>query len=432
MRILILLLGFFLILVFSRIKMNRIERTVIICILLFFINVLLLSTFNWYGIYEVSSYTYLLWIINIFMFSLGFCIKKNKEKENGCKNSDDNIDKIINSTTFVILGVIIIIGLIYYKIRFDNIVKGLKTVEEIRMIKFKNLFNSGVEYIIYEYFITTFTNIYTIFFAILLVDKKIKNKVFFMSIIIILLYIMIGYGRKILFDILIYIIMYSIIKSNGVIKLNFKYLIKLFVIGFMIFSIAIIATAVRLGVKLNNHKFILNNVVSEQIKQNYLYFVGGFRLLDQYIGEFDNNYTLGRMTLGGVDDIVGIPFLALNYDYKPINTEVGKKLQKNILIGNNTYMNAFYTCVMNFYSDFGILGVIIIPLVYGVILKRVINKAAYNKNLYDILIFLYITCLTVSAVYRWFYQLGSGLFTIIIIMFIKSAFEGKRDENEIK
>ena len=425
MSFLIILTGIVLMLIVKKMKLSKEKKIIVNIILIFFITILFLSTFNPMGLYEVNYYVYLLWIICIVMFTMGYCSVKEKKIENKILD----IDIISKSRVLEIIGYILLIALVFFRIRYINIANTVKDASELRLIRFTTLFNSYAENLIFNYIIVGILNIYTILLAILLVEKKYTTKLFWIALISNIVYITIGYGRKKLMDIIIYLIIWFIIKNKGKIKIKKGILLKGSLILILVFIVSISATAVRTGVRITNFEKIKNDIVGEQIEQYVIYFLGGFRSLDKYL-ENDINYTYGRLTLGGIDELISIPFLALGYDYSAINSIVGEKLQSVIHIGDNIEFNAFYTCVMNFYTDFHLLGVIIIPLIYGFILRKSMDKGINQKNLFDVILMLYLISNTVAAIYKWFYQSGSTMFTIIILLVAKLTLEIKgKEEN---
>lgn len=321
------------------------------------------------------------------------------------------------------------IALAYFKIKYNKAISGLEDLSKLRIVRFTTMFNSYTENVIFEYLVVGVFNIYTILFSMLIVEKKYKNKIFLICLIDIVLYITIGYGRKILQDIMIYIIMWFFIVNKGYIKIKIKSIITTAFIVIVILSGSIGVTAIRTGVPITNIKRIKEDIVQEQINQYIIYFNGGFRTLDQMIQSEKPMYTMGRMTLGGIDEIFSLPFTFLGYNYKSINTIMGEKLQENVTIGENIQMNAFYTCVMNFYSDFGVIGVIFIPIVYAYIISRVFKGAFKHDEIINYILLLFIISNTISATYKWFYQSGSTMFTIIIILILQLILKKKKENS---
>ena len=79
---------------------------------------------------------------------------------------------------------------------------------------------------------------------------------------------------------------------------------------------------------------------------------------------------------------LGIPF------DKELNNLVEIKQNTPIDIGSGFSWNALYTVVLYFYLDFGIIGIIILPLLFGLLLKLLINKM-YNKKSLSLLMLVY-------------------------------------------
>jgi len=216
MRFLILLIGIVLILIIKLMKLAKEKKSILNIILIFFVGILFLSTFNPMGLYSVDEYTYFLWIICIIMFTIGYCVFK--EKEINIEKLD--MDIISKSKLLEIIGYILFLLLLFFRIRYNNIVSLVEDASQLRIIRFTTLFNSYAENLIFNYIIVGILNIYTILLAILLIEKKYKTKLFWIALMSDIVYITIGYGRKILMDIIIYLIVWLIIKNRGRIKIK--------------------------------------------------------------------------------------------------------------------------------------------------------------------------------------------------------------------
>lgn len=217
-----------LILITIFLKINKTSKKIILIYLVISGIILCTSTFNPNGLNDVSDYTYVLWLINI-LFTitalLVWGLLKKEEKE----NSDLKMDAILKSKWFILLEVVLLCVLIFYKIKYNYITKDLPTYE-IRIVRFSSLFNGAFENLFFNYIIVGLVNIMTILFAISLTNKKIKNISFFLMLACILVYTSIGYSRELLFHLFIYVVFSFIIQKNYKELFNWKNIVAIIAI----------------------------------------------------------------------------------------------------------------------------------------------------------------------------------------------------------
>src|SRR5699024_4827351 len=75
-------------------------------------------------------------------------------------------------------------------------------------------------------------------------------------------------------------------------------------------------------------------------------------------------YYYGRLTLGGLDHLIGMFLKLINNSFKTAYHSISPILQNPIVIGEGKTFNAFYTSIMNHYLDFILIGVLIFPLFF--------------------------------------------------------------------
>ena len=423
--LLYIIIEILMILLINREVKHKLTKKIMYIYVFIHMNLLILSMFNPVGLYGVSSRTYLLWLINIMIFILTLVIINKYRKEEIVEKETHNKieERILNSKT-LLYGQIV---LSFYALKFYLLTRNIADPALIRMVRFEKLFGSYAENIIYTYFIGFLYKTMTIITSILLVNKKIKNPITIIGVINIFLFTLIGYGRMHLYEFVLFIIFAYILnyeKNKDVDKeiqrKNIRFIITVFAI---IFGIALISTAIRLGISIFNFKKIYDMVFGEQVKQIIIYFTGGFRALDNFlINGFSGipKYTFGRATFAGIEELLSIFLLIFGKEYSTFNSIVGELTQSYIVIGENIYFNAFYTCVMNYISDFGYFGVIIYPILHGTFLFFSIKNENNKKNLISQILLIFVLSNTVSTIYRWNYQFGSNTFILITYIIINT------------
>lgn len=247
------ILIFFIILIVITIllKINKTSKKIVLAYLIVSGIILCISTFNPNGLYNVSNYTYILWLINVF-FTISALLLCGKKKSEG-EYKDLKLDTVLKNKYFISLEVALLIVLIFYKIKYNNIIEGLPTYE-IRIVRFSSLFDNAFENLFFNYIIVGLVNVMTIMFAITIANKKIKNISFFLMLSCILVYTSIGYGRELLLHLFIYVILSFVIQKNSKELLNWR----TFVAIISILLIAVIGMTAMTFVRIRRQKHKTN------------------------------------------------------------------------------------------------------------------------------------------------------------------------------
>lgn len=380
---------------------------------------LFVSQFNLFDTYDVSLKVYSFLLINIVMFSIGYIVFY---KQNHHKRSFINVN-IFGKRIFA-LQLMLFVILLYYWQKYSTLFNQM-TVLDARRIKFETglLFSSGYEVLFFNYLVT-----FLVYFFILLTISNYLSthkidKNLYLSITNGIVYGFIGFGRFIYFDSAVFFITGFLLLKNiqkderkGFIRgstINYVkrfFVFSVFIIGGLFLSAY--TTAVRTG---HNDIFI---GLSDAFQQFILYFTGPFRALDHYFSTFKNSFdfTFGRSTLAGLDEIVNNLLYYFDRSSIALNGKIGFYTASNIYIGGDNWFNSFYTCIMNFYMDLGIFGVIIIPFLYGAVAAKMFNIFNDNPNIYSLMLVMYFTYTTIASEFRWSFQSPTSWFILIYIL----------------
>lgn len=385
--------------------------------LFFWVSFVLISIFNPLHLNIINVKTYLLIFISIIFFSIGFIFRVNS-----VKSSELKMQKIyLNNKVIIFIQIFITLLLIMYLRRYNNLLDSMG-VAEARNIKFTSgyLFKSYLENIIYDWGINTaiylfgMINIYNF-----IVNKKVNINLF-LAIIDIAIYSNIGSGRMIIFDFLCYIFFMIIFdKTNRKNSNNINFIKNLKVRYILIFcGLLVMITdlyAKRIGKDLSIQNF--KTLFLDNIEQGILYFTGPFVALDTF---FKNSmyegllYTFGKCTFLGISEVLGTALTLLGVPYITGSSIVGKITLPPIYIGNNNTFNAFYTSILNFYLDGGIVGIIIFSLLFGTFVAYVYNIYNKNSNPFNLILLSYVTWMSIASMYR----LPSTVNVFLIIIFL--------------
>jgi len=433
---------------------DKLSRNVIGLYLIWWATWLLISTFNPFELYDVSINIYLLLLLNVSTFLMGYLSvlgKRQHEVLNGSplidiKSMVKLYDRMVLSNKFFkLILVILFFILAYYFILYQKSVD-LYGIGQARYLRFRvgGLFKLGIEIIIYNYVISTaiYLCISIISFSVLL--GKIKSFIFLVSSLNLLLYAGIGAGRFILVMCAFSIIFAKLVSKVCAYKdysgtMQQKKALKTgIIVGILIFLVilyCIYLTGYRMGIQeisidaaLSATKRFFNSVV--------LYCIGSFRALDYAFksGILGEEYFFGRATLAGIDEFLTLSLNTFGIDISTAITRIDSQIQEFFLVGNGQLFNALFTNVFWFYKDFGILGVVFIPFLHGRLLRLFLRKFRVLPTLPTFIICVLIFNAAMMSSLSWYFQTISSELALIIAYFWykknKNNIKGKRAAKE--
>lgn len=244
-----------------------------------------------------------------------------------------------------------------------------------------------------------------------IVSKKILSNLYlFIPVILFLLQSFVSSSRSLMLQIGVEIILLAFIMYFGINKSKKKrrkLVLTLFLFGLVVLLI------------FWGSKEIVGRVTQKQDFFEYIgyYFAGGIAFFDKYLLNPFSNYPIrGEETFLGI-----FSFLSSIFKF-PIG--YGMEFRISGTIHGNTF-----TAFREYYNDFGIFGVIILPMIYGFIYAMWINKISYTirdqrHNLFkNICFFMFAYSMfyeTISAqFYRNVLSITSLTYVIILFFFLK-------------
>lgn len=384
---------------------------------------------NLLNLYTVSINTYIFIYISILFFSIGYIVISgihiNQKSSNDISkaNYNDKNEIKTNKTSFFIQIAILII-LTYYLYRYTMVVSNLGIGESLRLVRFSTgaLFTYGIERLFYDYVLSTIIKVILIINIVgfFLYNKKDKNLI--LSFINIGLYSFIGIGRLAIFDTMVYItIAYVFMSNNTKTKANKKqkkkkkfYITISFFIGLFI-MIRLSAYKYRLAFNLQTIKDIFFDNLSHFV----LYFTGPFVAFDLALNNnvlSNYQYTFGRATFAGFDEIIGIVLDKIGINYLSGTDIIGEITSNPIYIGNQQTFNAFYSGLLNFYLDGGVIGIIILSFIFGGVIGKFYISFKRNKNIFTGALLVYLVWMSITSIYRFPYTFSHLLVLFIFIL----------------
>lgn len=439
---------FTLICICNAIITNRISKAILIFYLAYYGVCLGISSINPYGLDEVTDTVYLIQFTGLIMFTGGFLLCGEMKGNNILITTPKiqfNLDKYKTAVAFLLVLILI---LIYYLTKYYSIIETLGGADA-RMERFTQggLLANAKEILFFSYVVYPVLIFCMVIIAVSVINTNRLNLIFYLSLIYVSLYTLIGSGREMMFVLLIFIILVkrisAIIKvekddlakdnnqNHNALKKRSKFILLSLLLVAPLFLMNYVTMTRR-----NEYDTTFESLQSGLtvlIKQAIIGFTGPFRafefaLTNNYVG--NTGLFFGRATFAGLDDIMANLLACVGVRYDSANSIVGNLLQNNIItIGSDVNFNFAYTHLMIFYFDFGLLGVVLFSFLFGYFVRKCINYFQNNPNFFSLSIVMFLFYAMLFSVFKWTLQsTGATLFLIIAYYFSmrQSSYAGQR------
>lgn len=409
MSFVILAVYVFLLLFIIYIVRDKISKLIILIYVSFWCGSLLLCHINPFQYYEVSDSSYFILLGHVVAFVFGFIMPKIRKRDIGVVNKIPiDISTLFKSKFFLIIYILNTLFVLNLLIKQRQLL-AIYSLSDVRG-DFMDLVmdNSGGVYLIHNIISTSLfhfalcLNTYMLFF-----ERKWKYIIMLSAYII--LFAMIGGGRNGFMTIGYYCFSFWLL-SDYIQSVNvgrnvlFRFPTKIKILLGIVAVIAVVAmtamTAMRRGhMDLDNEAF--NEGFAELGEKFGEYSVGPIVAFDIAMQDksFHKEKYFGRATFTGTDYFLYIFFRKLGISFQPSNNTTVSVLQNDIInIGSDRRWNYAYTCCMYYFYDFGIVGVIVMPLLLGFLVRRFILRLYKTTTIYEIAIFTFICfCIYMSV-----------------------------------
>lgn len=373
-------------------------------------------------LYHVSDQAYLLLWTNIVFFSLGYLFF-SKRIENRA-HLEVKLTKQ-NKKLLLLLQCLLLLILVYYARKFFLLL-GQDIITNARTIKYEVglLFSSYAEYAFFNFFIEAFVYISTILTVCYYISINKTDRIVILGIVCVIAFAYIGLGRFIIFDALVFYLLATtfrcrqrVTQNNGFLSRNHKGNIFYYILfGLVAILGMVMVTTARLGNSIFGVQDYLY-IVGYSFEQLIIYFTGPFRAFDTFLASKvyeEIGYTLGRSTFSGIEEILYNYLYVTEPKWAIANEKMSNFTVPNITIGNRLEFNAFYTGVMNFYLDGGLVGVIGLAFLYGSIAALIYNYYRVHPNIFNYGLFIFFTYTTIASEFR----LAFGAPSTWLILFV--------------
>ncbi len=369
------------------------KRTISIVFHLWWLLIISISLINTDGLKAVSEKVYFFVFLHILTFSIGLSLNVRFNYKSSHRNTKTITELVKNNSILGALA-ILILPIAFYAIRFMNLTSTYEGAKEGRLLRFSvgELFRTNAEMYLFNFFgeLLFIFAAAVCFFCLLYNPKKIM--LIAISLGVVLLYASIGMGRFEFFEIccifatVFLFKYYTSDEKNGIKgRISAKHILLLVITALAAIFLFVYTTATRLITTLSLSNF--KEIFDYSLEQIRVYTTGSFRAFDYALENYSDNIGMnyGRMTFGGFDEILGVFLRVLGIDYPIMNYSYGELIQEYISIGGGFSFNALYTGLLNFYFDFGIIGIVIFSFLFGLLLNYFIGRLMEKHYFLDLL-----------------------------------------------
>lgn len=416
---------------------NKIRRSIIVFFVILYSSQLIIAELNIYEIYEISIQTIMFFNANIIFFIFGALYYENlnklKFRTQITKFSD--IEKNINIKSFYKVNRLIIIQLfflivaIYYLNKMSDSIYYFEQGESVRSYYFQTggLFSSYTEMFLYQNITKNYLYISSFIFSyIVLIKTKLNLRDYFLLIISLIFIIIIALttqGRwDVLPPLLISIFLSFYIRFNSPFTFK-KRVYPTFIIFISLFLIGVgVISLMRINVDVNFNNFIstINESVFEPLIAYFSLPIAAFDYGLKFIFNNEGLY-FGTATFAGFEELVFTPFQIINkfHDFGLANADLGSLMTPNFNLNPTYYWNALFTGLVNYYLDFGFVGIIIYPFFIGYLFSKIIDSFLKKSDLFYLMLLSVFFTLLFNNMFSSSFQSYSNWILIVSLYLYK-------------
>jgi len=400
---------------------SRFSRRFFVFSLAFWFVALVVSVVNPYDLFPVSDSTYLLLLLNVFSFFIGYSSIKT------VKDMPDNyidFEPILVSRIFkVVLYFCLVVSIHMLVTQFTII--AMYNVGVIRQSFYEVMFEGQPGWMAFAY---TFVLRPFFFFVIPLLLYCIDNRSHYFDLICMMIFTFafsfISGGRTRFIFIVIIALFYFMarykMKKKNILSRSNKGMV-VFILGAVI--AATIMSSLRAGEK-EVDKDGLSKGWEKNITQLVTYNTGSFVALEDFLNSpyMDNvgGPFFFRSTFGGVEEFFSkIIGKLTGIEPEHINKRTIYYMQdKEIQISNNIDFNFAYTNVIFHYLDLGVLGVFLYPFLFGLFVKKTVNKINKTNSPYLFCLLAFMFCTIYYSLFSLLLVLPFAIPYSVLLLFL--------------
>lgn len=373
-----------------------------------------ISCLNPYDLYNVSFETYFTMSLNVVFFLCGFLSVRIRANDGA--RYDLPIESLLASKTFnflLYIGIAFSWSLFFTK----KSIVGVNDYDEslFRADFFELMFenNAGMLYAYYLFLHPLFFFLMSLVSYMLFFQRKWSTII--LSLLFIVPFISLSSGRQhyVTFALMLFLtfVLYKISLANYRISKKIYAFGTVTVLGLYMIMASLTSnragTSLREGADELNYSFVT-------------YSINPFRTYDYAIShdyvKTAGGYKYGRASFCGADHLVSSLLKRVGINYKSVRSDTNDYLQNNpVQTGVNSRANYCYTAVMYYFYDFGYIGVVLFPLLFGFFCRKVISWFSRYKTFYSYALLLFVFYIAIHSVFSWYFNKLYTLPYIIIL-----------------
>ena len=399
------------------------------------------STFSPFGLFQVHTSSYLLLLTGVLSFVFGMCSVRHKKKLANIDLSyiHNVLCKMISSKWLIIIYIVSILYLFKYAMNAIAVaaLQGFADTSDQYNLIFQG---NSMAQMVYGYILMPLFHMSLILMSYYFLNFKKVGIKYLPQILIyvanLLVFIAIGGGRSTVVIVGLYLLITYVFLTPR--EKLFKLSIKKFF--YIVGVTALIVYAVSL---VSNYRDTGSFVVEEdsdnkgqglELLARYSllpYVLFDYGIQHDYLDKF--GYQFGKATFLGFDNWIYIPMKVMGIHYETCDNIV--KYLDNTWIPydrSGTTANYAYTGILYHYLDFGIIGVVFFPFLFGYLFRKII-LSTYKKPVFSSLLLLSMCFfLTMHSVFSCYLIKGwTGLY-LAILFFVRILEKGKMTSAKLR
>jgi len=414
MSLIILIFVLIIALILRKRQFDTLSKRMLLAFVILWGVVLSLSTLGLFDLYTPSSFALFLLVLNVVMFSLGFCVVKTSHYSQPF--SADSIcplmEKIYRSKLFLpILIISTIVSVTFFRV-VQSTFNQYGSLADLRVDYYENTLFGKSFLLINNVLLEPMETLCLPVFAYMFFFKR--DWRLFLLTVFLFTHASLSGGRFGYLRIIAAVVFMGFCLISD--KKTWKKRVTstmLAAVGF--FLVVGIVTAMRSGsTKMDS---------DSTVEALYEYGVAPVTAFDHSL---KNNYVhqIGGYKYGGLtgSSILSLSYSIFNkigvYIHQPIVDLIELKQETYFYVSPNRAWNALYTSVLYFYLDGGILGVILIPFILGMIMRWLINRLYRYRTWPFIVIVSYFFHVMIRSITDFNFATAFPLITIIVLYYL--------------
>ncbi|NME14783.1 oligosaccharide repeat unit polymerase [Parabacteroides distasonis] len=393
---------------------------------------LALCYINPFGYYDIKNETYFVLLGHVATFVFGYILPSFNKTIDFSKFIRLDVSKILRSRMFLMLYVFcsVFVLILFYRQRALLAVYSMSDLRGDFMDMI--LDNSGGAFLIYSTIVPCMYHFCLCLTVYMLLFYR-KWSCIFMTLIYVVLYSTIGGGRLQFMTIGYYflgILILANLLQSAKVGFNAKYVISTKLKLLIPCAVIALVVAMSMTTALRNG---YSGLSSEAFKEGGKelgnsfceYSVGpivayDLAMTDRNINK--NKLHYGAATISGFDYLLFIIFHRFGIkEYSSYHTTTTVLQNEYAKIAPDRGWNYAYTSCMYYYYDFGLIGVLFLPFIFGFIARKFIYQLYSNLNIYTIALFIYITICMYMSVFSGLLQKMYSIIYIVVMILLSSC-----------